>query len=209
LGPPQAGIGHNGRRRANRVQVRSTLHLRRPWAASTGDGATSSWPNDGRKRTRRRATGWRADRVGGQSHIDPPEPAGASAGPRLVHSDPLHVSRIMSSTFANLLAKSGSPSRRHPMASHRPQLRSSNVRAQAFDSGDRPPSPQQRADAQHVPQRPDAGGQAFLCDRPITVAGPLGRKEGADGLSTGMSPPVGPRSRYARQTRPQGASRGG
>jgi hypothetical protein len=68
--------------------------------------------------------------VSGQSPIDPPEPAASVAsGPRarrLVYSDPLnepdHVIDVR-----NLLAKSGSSSRRHPMASHRHQLRSSTL----------------------------------------------------------------------------------
>jgi hypothetical protein len=56
LGPPQAGIGVVGGEPTGEAQFSSALpSLRRYgfwWVgtASSGDGATSSWPNDGRKR---------------------------------------------------------------------------------------------------------------------------------------------------------------
>ena len=126
---------------------------------------------------------------------------------RLGHSVPLnepdHVIDVR-----KLLAKSGSPSRRHPMASHRHQLRSSNVRANAFDGGDRPPSPQQRTDALGSPP-----SDLTQKDRHSSATGLnsceaiLGARKAPTGCPQ-ASAPVGPRSRYTIQTRPQGASSG-
>ena len=104
----------------------------------------ASWPNNGGKRP---TAGWRPTESEWSISHRPELAASVASGPRarrLVHSDPLnepdHVIDVR-----NLLAKSGSPSHRHPMASHRHQFRSStppSVRRRRSS-----PQPKQGADA--------------------------------------------------------------
>jgi hypothetical protein len=138
LGPPQAGIRVVGRGPTERLS-------RRPsqacgcygfwWvgAASSGDGATLSWPNDGRKRL--------------------------DGGPTGEWSNSHRPSASLQRWFAAL--------------------------------------PQARV------RRSIAGFPAYPCQ----LWAPLGRDKGAEQI-VHRGKMVGPRLRYAIQTRPQGASRG-
>src|SRR6516165_2079774 len=102
--------------------------------------------------------------------------ASSTSSERLVQCDPLdepdHFVDVR-----KLLAKSGSPSRRHPMhGKHRHQLRSSTLQRHelsldrgwppVFDGCDRPPSLRKERTHSTSPQRPDAERQALLDDRP-------------------------------------------
>ena len=142
--------------------------------------------------------------------------ASSTSSEGLVQWDPLHEPDQFIDV-RKLLAKSGSPSRRNPMhCQHRHQLRSLTLQGHelpldrgwppAFDD-DRPPSLRKERTHKHLPpQRPDAEQQALLDDMPLTNCERIWG--GMKARISVVHRRVGPRSGYARQTRPPGASGG-
>jgi hypothetical protein len=133
-----------------------------------------------------------------------------------VQWDPLHEPDQFIDV-RKLLAKSGSPSRRNPMHSqHWHQLRSLTLQGHEL-SLDRgcpqrsttivPPASGRSGRISTSPQRPDAEQQAMLDDMPLTNCERIWG--GMKARISVVHRRVGPRSGYAIQTRPQGASGGG